>query len=125
MSRLSPTLECNGGQRLPGVAAREMLLVVGSLLAVVLGPLFFVMELAIEGFGTKGLTAAVVNVVIGLLMLLSVGLIRRGVANGIPLAIISAIILIVLGGMAGFIGGLFGLVGALLVLASRMGIFPR
>jgi hypothetical protein len=102
-----------------------MLIVVGSLLAIALGPLFFVLELAIEGLGARGLSAVIVDVVIGFLMLVSVPLIRRRAMNGIPLAIVSAIILMALGGVAGVIGGLFGLAGSLLALIGRYKTFLR
>lgn len=125
MRREPPSKDADGGRVPPVIAAREMLIVVGSLLAIALGPLFFVLELAIEGLGARGLSAVIVDVVIGFLMLVSVPLIRRRAMNGIPLAIVSAIILMALGGVAGVIGGLFGLAGSLLALIGRYKTFLR
>lgn len=105
--------------------AREMLLVLGSLLAIILGPIFFVLELAIKGLGLGEFTAVIVDVVIGFVMLLSVSVMRRKLMNGLLLALISAVILIALGGLAGAIGGFFGLVGALITLAMHYKVFIR
>ncbi len=107
------------GQRLLQMPARELLLVLGSILAIVLGPLFFILEVAIGGFGLGGLTAVIIAVVLGFLMLVSVGVMRRTLLTGLLLALISSVLLIGLGGTGGLIGGLFGLVGSLLTLATH------
>lgn len=98
--------------------AREMLLGVGGLLAIVLGPVFFVLDVVL-GFAVRGLVAVIVNVIFGFLLLASAGLMRRNLVNGTVLAFIASILLLALGDVAGLIGGLFGLVGALLTLLAN------
>ncbi|MCJ2519553.1 MAG: hypothetical protein LN412_01205 [Candidatus Thermoplasmatota archaeon] len=115
----------DGGQRLTEMPAKDMLLVLGSLLAIVLAPIFFILEVAIGGLGLSGLGAVIVDIVIGFLMLVSVGVMRRNRVNGILLALISAVLLIALGGAAGIIGGLFGLVGGLIALATSYKLFLK
>lgn len=108
----------DGGTPLMERPTHEMLLGLGGLLAIFLGPLFFVLEIAFRGFGLGGVTAVVVNVVFGFLLLASVGVLRRSLLSGLVLAFVCSLVLF-LGGIAGAIGGLFGLVGSGLIFLAN------
>ncbi len=101
----------------------EILLVLGSLLAIFLGAIFLSVAVLGEEAARRqdalvaGLTNyAIVDVVLGFLLLVSLAVLRRSRTTGALMALVSAILLIVLGGTAGIVGGLFGLVGALIAL---------
>ncbi len=115
----------DGGGGLTELPAKEMLLVLGGFLALILAPILFVTNFALQGVGLSGLSVVVVDIVLGFLMLISVGVMRRQQMNGLLLATISAILLIALGGVAGIIGGLFGLVGGLIGLAGYLGFLSK
>lgn len=113
-----PVLMDDGGRALAEMPAKEMLLLLGGVLALTLGPTFFVLSLAMEGLGLPGVAAALVDVVLGFLLLLSVGVMRRSRPNGVLLGLISSVLLIAMGGVAGVIGGLFGLVGSIIAFVT-------
>lgn len=101
-----------GGQRLSNIPTRELILGLGGLLALVLGPLIFLLGIPFGFLGLDLVAVALVNVVFGFLLLVSVGLLRRNLPSGLILAVLASAILLGLGGVAGAIGGLFGLVGS-------------
>lgn len=107
-----PRFMQDGGERLTQMAARRLLFL-GGILAVVLGPTFFLLRTPIPEIRLWGLPVVIVDVVLGAIVLVASGEIRKNPTTALLLALVSSIILLVLGGDAGFIGGLFGLVGAL------------
>lgn len=113
---MSPPEEADEPVTLFERPAHEMLLVLGSLLAVLLGSVFFVLSVLGETSAVDALPAALVDVVLGVLLLVALPVLRRRRINGALLALVSSILLIALGGLAGVIGGLFGLVGGLIAL---------
>lgn len=104
--------------------AHEILLVLGGFLAILLAAIFLGVAVLAEDANQRadtfirGLTNyAVVDVVLGFLLLVSLTIMSRSSrTTGALLALVSSIVLVVLGGTAGIVGGLFGVVGAMIAL---------
>jgi hypothetical protein len=95
-----------------------MLIVLGGGIAVLLGVVFGIIEIAMSvallkwvGEGTVHL---IVCLVMGALLIFSFVICKRDLFTGSILAGISGLVLIIAGGIAGLIGGLFGVLGAFL-----------
>lgn len=111
MSPSSP--EPDEEPRLGDIPTRDLLVGLGGILALLLGPLVFLLGIPFGFFGFGAAVAALVSVVFGFLLVVSVNVMRRNLLNGLILAGLSSLILLGLGGIAGVVGGLFGLVGSL------------
>lgn len=96
----------------------EMLLGLGGVLAIVLAPIFFILEVAFGGLGVGEVTSVIVAVIFGFLLLVAVGVMRRNLLGGIILAFLASVLLF-LGGLGGVIGGVFGLLGSLVAFLKN------
>ncbi len=105
-------LSADDGEKVTATAARQLILV-GGILAIALSPTLLVIQTPLDQIQLRSLSAVVVDIVLGAILLLAVGKFRESQVTGILLALVSSIGLLALGGTAGRIGGLFGIVGAL------------
>ncbi len=99
----------------------ELLLLLGGLMAILLGMLSFGVEW-FQGMQTAAMQTAsmllVVNLLIGGTLLVCARISRRNPLNGGIVAGVSSIVLLVFGGQSGLIAGVIGVIGAVLTVAS-------
>lgn len=111
-------------RRSKALAIHEVLLSIGAGMALVLGPVVFLVDVPIGLVDLGLLPALFVNILGGSLLLLSIGVFRRTALSGFLLAFSVSLVLLGLGGLAGGLGGIFGLVGSLYgLLVSSPGRF--
>ncbi len=106
---------------LAGKQPHELLLLLGSALALLLSMLVYAIQWS-QGIAANQLagvtTTFVVNVVLGGALWISSIVLRKNLMNGAIMAGVVSLILIAFGGQTGLIGGLVGLLGAILAAAS-------
>ncbi len=101
--------------------AYQVPIVLGSAIAVLAGILTYVVRALTEGSAAAVPIAAIYLVVFGLLGLVGYGVARKSVRNGIVVAGVAGLALLILaGGAAGFLTGIVVLVGAVWGLVKSL-----
>lgn len=101
--------------------AYQVPIVLGSAIAVLAGILTYAVRALTEGSAAAVPIAAIYLVVFGLLGLVGYGVTRKGVRNGIVVAGVAGLALLILaGGAAGFLTGIVVLVGAVWGLVKSL-----
>lgn len=100
----------------------ELLLMLGSALAILLSIVLYAIQWAQGGIAANRLagetTILVIDVVLGAALWASSAIVRKNVINGAIVAGVVSIVLIAFGGLPGTIGGVIGLLGAILAAAN-------
>ncbi|HKZ63973.1 MAG TPA: hypothetical protein VJ400_05985 [Thermoplasmata archaeon] len=99
----------------------EYLIILGGGLAIILAALAFAIKW-LEGIPLSEMNTAlrtfVLTLVLGGALVVSGAIARKNVMNGVILAVVVCVVLIVYGGQEGTIGGLVGLIGSGVAAAS-------
>ncbi len=106
--------------RLERMKPDEVLFLLGGLLAVLLGAIFFAIQWS-QGIPSSGLpdqlVVLVVDVVVGIFLWIALGVARRSAMSAGIMGVTVSFVLMIFGGLAGLVGGVVGFLGGLLAIA--------